>query len=91
LQKHSCPPKEAFFNDLSEEHCPDEIYERAHAVWDRFALSNLGDYHDIYLLTDVGLLADEFENSRDLCMGYNRLDPAYYLTLPPFGWDAMLK
>ena len=68
LKEKQLPPKEAFYNDLSEEHCPDEMYGRAHAVWDRFALSNLGDYHDIYLLTDVGLLADVFENFRDMCM-----------------------
>ena len=91
FEETQLPPKEAFYNDLSEEHCPDEMYERAHAVWDRFALSNLGDYHDIYLLTDVGLLADVYENFRDMCMEYYGLDPAHYLTLPHFGWDAMLK
>ena len=79
------PPKQAFYNDLSEEHCPDEMYERAHAVWDRFAFSNLWNYNDIYLLTDVGLLADVFENFRDLCMSYYGLDPAHYLTLPHGG------
>jgi hypothetical protein len=41
------PPKEAFYNDLSEERCLAEMYERAHAVWERFAPSNLGDCHDI--------------------------------------------
>jgi len=37
FEERQLPPKEAFYNDLSEEHCPDEMYERAIAVWDRFA------------------------------------------------------
>ena len=52
---------------------------------------NLGDYHDFYLATDVYLLADVFENFRDMCLDYYGLDPAHYYTLPNFAWDAMLK
>jgi len=84
-------PKEAFHNDLADEACSDELYARAQDVWDRFNCSTLGDYHDVYLLTDVGLLADVFENFRDMAMQYYGLDPAHYLTLPHFAWDAMLK
>ena len=87
----SLPPKEAFYNDLSEEQCSDELYARAQDVWDRFNCKTLGDYHDVYLLTDVGLLADVLENFRDMAMQYYGLDPAHYLTLPHFSWDAMLK
>jgi hypothetical protein len=51
----------------------------------------MGEYHDLYLRTDVLLLTDIFENFRNLCMTYYGLDPAYYLTLSNFAWDAMLK
>ena len=37
------------------------------------------------------LLTDVFENFRNWCMEYYGLDPAYYMTLPNFAWDAMLK
>ena len=50
-----------------------------------------GEYHDLNLYTDVGLLADVFENFRDMAMQYYGLDPAHYLTLPHVSWDAMLK
>ena len=49
-----------------------------------------GEYHDLYLRTDVLLLTGVFENFRDLCMEYYGLDPAHYYTLPNFAWDAML-
>eukprot|EP00972_Heterocapsa_arctica_P074090 10937493-Heterocapsa_arctica.AAC.1 len=51
----------------------------------------MGEYHDLYLLTDVSLLADVFENVRNMCLEYYGLDPAHYLTLPNYAWDAMLK
>ena len=84
-------PIEYFHNDLSEEACPQEIYKRALDVWDRCHLDTLGEYHDIYLLTDVGLLSDVFEHFRNLCIEFYGLDCAHDLTLPHFGWDAMLK
>jgi hypothetical protein len=49
------------------------------------------NYHDLYLKTDVVLLADVFENFRDLSMRTYGLDPAHYLTTPSLTWDACLR
>ena len=76
---------------MSEEQCSEELYARAQDVWSRLNCHTLGDYHDVYLLTDVGLLADVFDNFREMALQYYGLDPAHYLTLPHFSWDAMLK
>ena len=54
-------------------------------------IKNLGEYHDLYLQTDVLQLADVFENFRTMCLNYYGLDPCHYYTLPNYAWDAMLK
>ena len=90
FKERALPPKEAFYSKLSEEHVSDKDYERALKVWKHFGIRTLGQYHDLYLRTDVLLLSDVFENFRDLCMEYYGLDPAHYYTLPNFAWDAML-
>ena len=41
--------------------------------------------------TDVTLLADVFENFRNLCQEQYGLDPAHYYTSPGLSWDALLK
>jgi len=51
----------------------------------------LDEYSDLYLKTDVLLLAHIFENFRDKCIESYGLDPAHYYTLPGFTWNAMLK
>ena len=84
------PPKEAFYSNLTESNIEDDEYERALKIWEHFGIRNLGQYHDLYLRTDVLLLTDVFENFRDLCLEYYGLDPAHYFTLPNFAWDAML-
>ena len=51
----------------------------------------MGEYHDLYLKTDVVLLADVFENFRDVCLKNYKLDPAWYYTSPDLSWDALQK
>ena len=84
------PPIEEFYSKLSEEHIKQEEYERAQKIYKHFNIQNLGEYHDLYLQTDVLLLTDVFENFRTKCLEDYQLDPAHYFTLPNFAWDAML-
>ena len=54
-------------------------------------MKNLKDYHNLYNRVDVLLLADVFENFRDICIKNYNLDPAHYYTAPGLVWDAALK
>ena len=85
------PSKEEFYSILNDEHITDEQYKHAQTVWDTFSLKNMGEYHDLYLKSDILLLADVFENFRKTCLQYYKLDPCYYFTSPGLSWDAMLK
>ena len=85
------PDKEKFYSKLNDEHITDEEYSHAQTVWETFECKTLGDYHDLYVKTDVALLADVFENFRNLCQEKYALDPAHYFTSPGLSWDALLK
>ncbi|XP_024879110.1 uncharacterized protein LOC112459306 [Temnothorax curvispinosus] len=91
LEDTCLPPRESFYSSLTGDTVSESDYEHAANVWRRFSVRTLGEYSDLYLKTDVLLLADVFENFRDSCIASYGLDPAYYYTLPGFTWDAMLK
>ena len=82
LDETSLPPKEAFYSKLTSEGTTDEDYQHAHAVWNEFNNESMKDYHNLYNLSDVLLLADIFNNVRNICMNHYGLDPAWYLSAP---------
>ena len=85
------PPKKAFYSKLSGEGITEEDYKHALNVWNVFNMKTFKDYHELYNETDVLLMADVFENFRDLCLKIYGLDPAHYFTAPGLSWDACLK
>ena len=91
FEETQLPPKESFYSSLSDESISDQDYQHAQEVWATFNCKNLKDYHDVYLSSDVLLLADVFENFRKTAMATYGLDPTHYLTLPGYSWDALLK
>ena len=91
FNKTELPTKEEFYSILNNEHISDEDYYHAENVWNTFKLQTMGEYHDLYLKSDILLLADVFENFRKTCLQYYKLDPCHYFTSPGLSWDAMLK
>ncbi|PKK62067.1 hypothetical protein RhiirC2_790910 [Rhizophagus irregularis] len=75
FEKTSLPPKEAFYSKLNETHISDKEYEYALYVWEKAGCKTMQDYHDIYLKTDVLLLADIFQNFREMALKKYGLDP----------------
>ena len=87
----SLPKKDDFYSKLNDENITDEEYAHVQRVWEAFSCKNLGYYHDLYVKTDVALLADVFEDFRKLCLAQYGLDSAHYYTSPGLSWDALLK
>ena len=85
------PKREDFYSLLTDEDISDEEYRHAQKVWDTFGIENMGQYHDLYLKSDVLLQADVFQNFRKICLAYYGLDPCHYISSPGLSWDAMLK
>ena len=57
-------------------------YRHGNNVFKIFKLENLGDHHNLYVQSGTLLLADVFENFRDICIKEYELDPAHFLSLP---------
>lgn len=91
LDDLSLPPMKAFYSTLIDSPISDDDYNFAKKVWQKFNIKNLAEYSDLYLKTDVLLLADVFENFRVTCRDIYKLDPANYYTAPGLSFDAMLR
>ena len=91
FEETQLPPKESFYSTLTEEYIKDDEYAHAQNVWQKFETENLKQYHDLYLMTDTLLLADVFEQFRDMCLNNYELDPVHSYTAPGLTWKAALK
>ena len=91
LSEKQLPPKEEFYSKLNDEYIINADYQHAINVWNKFNCKTICDYHDLYLMTDVLLLSDVFENFRATCLKHYNLDPAHYYTSPGLARDACLK
>ena len=91
LKHERLPPIEDFYSMLNEEGISQEEYDFALEVWKTFNCQTFKDYLELYCLIDTLLLADIFENFREICFDNYGIDPACYFTSPGLFWDAMLK
>ena len=85
------PMKNQFYSSLNMTEITDKEYYHACNAWKEFGIKNMGEYHDLYLRTDVILLANVFESFRNVCMENYGLDPAHFYTAPGLTWKACLK
>ena len=67
----------------------EEDYEHARRVWSEFGINNLGEYHNLYLCTDVILLANVFESFSKVCLDNYGLDPAHFYTAPGLALECL--
>ena len=91
FDENKLPCKEVFYSNLNLEDISDEDYTHAQKVWDVFEINNIGDYHDLYAQSGRVLIADVYENFRNMCFEKNQLDPVYFVSAPGLAWGACLK
>ena len=60
-------------------------------VFEDFQINNLGENHDLYLESDTLLLANVFQNFREMCLKTYQLNPAIFFSAPGFAWQIALK
>ena len=80
FNESSLPEKDDFYSHrhLNMEHINDADCTHAKKVCKDFKIR----YHDLYFQSDTLLLADVFENFRNMCLKMYELDPAHFLFAP---------
>jgi len=91
LDETTLPSKSDFYSILTDCDITDDDYKHATDVWNHYKCKTLGEYSDLYMKTDVMLLADIFTNFRETSIATYELDPANYFTLPMYSFDCALK
>ena len=91
FKESELPDTDKFFSSLKDCGISEKEYQRALDVWKVFEIKTLGQYHDLYLKTDVLLLWDVSKKFISVCLKDYGLDPSHYITSPRLSWDSMLK
>lgn len=80
-----------FHSKLNHCECKDSDYECAKYIYDYFKCKNLKEHNNLYVMTDLLLLAHIFANYRKGSHKTYGLDPIYCISLPGYANRAMLK
>ena len=91
IDETTLPTKKSFYSNLNLENISDEDYAHAQKVWDVFKKIYIGEYYDLYVKIEAFLLADIFENFRNMCLDIYELDPVCFVSAPGLAWQAFLK
>ena len=91
LNETSLPEKEDSYGHLNMKVITDADYVHAKRVCKDFEIKKLGEYHDLHVKSDTLLLADVFENFRNMHHEIYELDLAKFLSTPGLAWQAAFK
>ena len=91
LDELALPPRTAFYNKLGGVECSEVDYAYAQHVFANFQCENLKDYMQLYLLSDMCVLADVFQMFRQNSLDEYQLDPAYFVSAPQLALNALFK
>ena len=85
------PEKAKSYSVLNIEDITDLDYMHGETVFTNFEINDFDEYHDLYLQSEILLLADIFENFGEMCLNIYQLDPAKFLSTPLLAMEAALK
>ena len=88
FEETSLPPREAFYNTLTESDIGEEDYEYTLKIWNVFKCETMRDFHTFYMKCDVALICDVFEHFCKIAHADYKLDPKYYITIPSFSFHV---
>ena len=88
FNERKLPQKEEFYSNLNLEDITDADLMHSKRVCKDFEIKKLGEYHDLYLKTDVLFLADAFEYFRKMYLKIYELDPIRLISAPGLAWQA---
>ena len=83
--------KEDFFSKLKNDYPSDEEVERTKDFIKRFKIKNGEELSEIYLKSDVLLLAGVFEKFIKVSVNEFGINPLFCLSLPGYTWQGGLK
>lgn len=86
------PAYENFFDSLSNTiPITKEEYDAANQTYQRWSCQSLKEYYQKYLKLDVYLLADIFENFRNIARIEDGLEPLHFYSIPGLSWSSAMK
>ena len=91
LNERKLPDRVHWKNDLTGEDISDKDWAFVNKVWHTFKMKTFRQFHDLYMESDVMLLADVIERFRSDSLKNYGLDPAHFATAPGLSWHACLK
>ncbi len=91
LEEKDFPSKDSFYSRLYGKGINDKEYKFAKNVWDEFKMDKCRDYHNLYLMQDVLLLAEVFERARVYLGEWLGEDPVKCISTPGMTYNAWVK
>ena len=90
INHEQLPDMEHFKAKCGKDKCMKRNYGVVNEIFNAFDCKNFSEYLNLYMMIDIVLLADIFENYRKLTIETYRVDPTHYYSAPGLFWDAML-
>ena len=91
LNEKELPEMKHFDNILTMKKITKDEYKKVQNFYKNMKFKNLKEYLECYLKSDITLLADIFNNFRQMIFNEFELDPVKYISSPSLSKDCALK